>query len=348
MSALVRSEEGSSAWQSVHTGEAEVAVAERAALGTTARVVVWPPQELMHALHAVDCKLSALDDQVSRFREDTELSKLNESNGELFFLSDGFAEAIAMALAAARWTNGLVDPTIGGALVSWGYDRDFAALTPQGQLSTLPSPAPGARSMNLDGRLLRRTPGIVLDLGATAKGLGSDRAAQSAIRAIGHAGGVLVSLGGDVAIAGQSPAGGWPILVAEDPASVDSSSTQEVRLLHGALATSSVLCRRWSRAGREVHHIIDPRTGAPAQGKWRTATVAAPSCVTANAASTALIVGGNEAEEWLLTTGLAARLVGYDGSIRQLGLWPSQDGGLIDIAAPDVLGPRSRALRNVS
>jgi thiamine biosynthesis lipoprotein len=344
----MKSEEESSAWQSVQMGESGVAVAERAALGTTARVVVWPPQELMHALDAVDCELIALDHQASRFREDSELSKLNESNGELFFLSDGFAEAIAMAWAAAHWTNGLVDPTIGGALVSWGYDRDFAALTPQGQLSTLPSPAPGFRSMNLDGRLLRRTPGIVLDLGATAKGLGSDRAVQSAIRAIGHAGGVLVSLGGDVAIAGQTPTGGWPILVAEDPANVDISSTQEVRLLRGALATSSVTCRRWSLAGRELHHIIDPRTGAPAQSKWRTATVAAPSCVTANAASTALIVGGDEAQEWLLMTGLAARLVGYDGSVRLLGLWPSQDGGPIDIAVPDALERRSRALRNVS
>jgi thiamine biosynthesis lipoprotein len=348
MSVLMRSEKEPSAWQSVQMGEAGVAVAERAALGTMARVVVWPPQELMHALGAVDCELIALDAQASRFREDSEISKVNQSNGDLFLLSDGLAEAIAMALAAARWTNGLVDPTVGGALVSWGYDRDFAALTPQGQLSTVSSPAPGFRSMHLDGRLLRRTHGTVLDLGATAKGLGSDRAAQSGIRAIGRAGGVLVSLGGDVAIAGQSPAGGWPILVAEDAASVDNSSAQEVRLMHGALATSSVTCRRWIRAGREVHHIIDPRTGAPAQGKWRTATVAAPTCVTANAASTALIVGGDEAEQWMLTNGLAARLVGYDGSVRLLGLWPRQEGGLIDIAAPDVLGPRSRALRNVS
>jgi FAD:protein FMN transferase len=103
-----------------------------------------------------------------------------------------------------------------------------------------------------------------------------------------------------------------------------------------------------SHGGREVHHIIDPRTGAPAQGPWRTATVAAPTCVTANAASTALIVGGDDAEQWLLTTGLAARLVGHDGSIRLLGPWPSEASGLIDITVPDAVGPRSRALRNVA
>jgi thiamine biosynthesis lipoprotein len=108
------------------------------------------------------------------------------------------------------------------------------------------------------------------------------------------------------------------------------------------------MCRRWNRGGREVHHIIDPRTGVPARGPWRTAAVAAPTCVTANAASTALIVGGGEAEQWLLTTGLAARLVGHDGSVRLLGQWPSQDGGVIDITVSDVVGPRSRALRNVA
>ena len=348
MSVLTRSEEGLAAWQSLQLEEPGVAVAERAALGTTARVVVWPPPELEHALDAVDRELMALDAQASRFREDSEISKLNRSNGEVFFLSDGLSEAIAMALAAAHWTAGLVDPTVGKALVTWGYDRDFAELGLQGQLSTVPSPAPGYRSVHIDGRLVRRTPGTVLDLGATAKGLGSDRAAHSAIRAIGRTGGVLVSLGGDVAVAGNSPAGGWPVRVTENPASIDTSTTQDVRLMHGALATSSVTCRHWKRGQRDVHHIIDPRTGAPAEGPWRTATVAAPSCVTANAASTALIVGGDEAEQWLLATGLAARLVAYDGSIRLLGPWPHQDGGLFDIAMPDAVGPRSRALRNVS
>ena len=348
MSVLMSCEEKSSAWQSVELGELEVAVAERNALGTSARVAVWPPQHLAHVLDAVDRELVSLDAQASRFRQDSEISRLNRSSGELFLVSDGLAEAIAAALASASWTGGLVDPTVGRALVSWGYDRDFAALAPQDQLFSVPDPAPGYRSVHLDGRLVRRAAGIVLDLGATAKGLGSDRAAQSGIRAIGQAGGVLVSLGGDIAVAGQSPAGGWPILVSEDPASLDSSSAQEVRLVRGAVATSSVVCRRWSRGDREVHHIIDPRTGAPAQGPWRTATVAAPTCVTANAASTALIVGGDDAQQWLLTTGLAARLVGHDGSVRLLGQWPSQDGGVIDITVPDVVGPRSRALRNVA
>ena len=349
MSELRKSMEQIPAWEPVLLGEPGVGAAERSALGTTARVVVWPPRELAHALDAVDRELVALDVQASRFREESELSRLNRSRGDVFFLSDGLAEAIAAALAAANWTGGLVDPTIGQALKAWGYDRDFYTLQPQGALPAAASdPAPGCSAVQLDGQILKRPDGTVFDLGATAKGLGSDRAARSAMRAIGRAGGVLVSLGGDVAVAGQSPADGWPILVAESPDSTESSSTQNVRLWHGALATSSVICRRWMRGEREVHHIIDPRTGAPAGGSWRTATVAAPTCIAANAASTALIVGGEEARQWLITTSLPARLVGHDGSVQLVGPWPARDDGPIDITMPDTLGLRSSALRNVA
>jgi len=337
------------AWEPIELREPGVAVAERAVLGTTARVVVWPPRELDRALAAVDRELTDLDIQASRFREDSEISRLNRSRGGVFFLSDGFADAMAVALAAARWTDGLVDPTVGQALITWGYDRDFATMRPSAEPpTTSTAPASGWDSFHLEGRLLRRPPGIVFDLGATAKGLGSDRAARSAFRAIGRAGGILVSLGGDVAVAGQSPDDGWPVLVAEDPASPGSSPTQVVRLRSGALATSSVTCRRWMRGGRDVHHIIDPRTGNPASGPWRTATVAAPTCASANAASTALIVGGEDAARWLTTTGLPARLVGHDGTVRLVGSWPRHDQGPVDTSMLDALTPRISALRGVA
>src|SRR5271169_6128381 len=115
-------------WRRVATGDDVVAVAERAALGTSARVAVWPPDSLGVACAAVDDVLAALDQQASRFREDSELSWLHGAGGGIFVLSDGLAEAIGVALAAARWTGGRVDPTVGGALVCLGYDRDFAAI----------------------------------------------------------------------------------------------------------------------------------------------------------------------------------------------------------------------------
>ena len=168
-------------WQRSDVDEPGVAAAERSALGTTARVVVWPPDQLPRALDAVDRQLVALDQQASRFREDSEISQVNSSASHTFFLSEGLGELLATGLAAAELTAGLVDPTIGGALIAMGYDRDFSAVRKNGlDAPAVGTPAPGWASIELDGRLLRRPAGMVIDLGATAKGVGSDRSARAA------------------------------------------------------------------------------------------------------------------------------------------------------------------------
>jgi thiamine biosynthesis lipoprotein len=321
-------------WRLVDAGT-DVAIAERAALGTDARVALWPPDGLAVALAAVDAELGRLDRQASRFRADSEVYRIARSRHCAHTVSPGLAEAIRVALTAAHWTGGLVDPTVGGALSALGYDRDFAAVaagSPAGgdprapARLPAPGPAPGWRLVTLDGRLLRLPAGTCLDLGATAKGLGADRSAAAAWRAAGH-GGVLVSLGGDIAIAGQPPAGGWPVAIADSSLAGAAAVTQVVRLTAGAVATSSVTCRQWRHGGREMHHIVDPLTGYPADGPWRTVSVAAPRCATANAAATAAVVAGSDAPAWLTQTGLAARLVSHDGAVRRLGGWPAADGG---------------------
>ena len=281
--------------------------------------------------------LAALDLQASRFRPDSELSWLNEAGGGLFMLGDGLAEAVGVALAAARWTGGLTDPTVGAALVSLGYDRDFAAISQggkppgghDGEPPGAPVAAPGWPLVRLDGPLLRLPPGIRLDLGATAKGLGSDRAVRAVMSATGHQGGILVSLGGDIAVAGTPPRDGWPVAVAEEPDQAVPS--QLIRLAAGAVATSSVSARRWRRGDAVLHHIVDPRTGRPAAGPWRTVTVAAATCADANAASTAAIVAGARAQDWLTAAGLPARLTGHDGLVRRLGGWPAGDGAPVPV-----------------
>ncbi len=324
---------GLASWRSIDTGDSAVAVAERDALGTTARLVVWLPESLGTATVAVDHVLAALDLQASRFRPDSEISWIHRGGGGgPFMLSDGLAEAISVALAAARWTGGLVDPTVGDALISLGYDRDFAAIDPDrpGPPGTA-GPAPGWQAVRPDGPLLRLPAGLRLDLGATAKGLGSDRAARAALAAAGRTGGVLVSLGGDIAVAGQPPRGGWPILVADRPDPAGGARTQRVRLAGGAVATSSTTCRTWRRAGQALHHIVDPRTGRPANGPWQTASVAAATCADANAAATAAIVAGQRALDWLAATQLPARLVSRAGDVRYVGGWPDVDGGRIEV-----------------
>jgi len=319
-------------WLRIDTGDDAVAIAERGALGTSARVAVWPPEDLDRALAAVDGTLNALDRQASRFRQDSEISWIHRGTGGLFMLSDGLTEAISVALEAARWTGGLVDPTVGGALIALGYDRDFAAIDPQGsEPPSAPQPVPGWQQVRLNGPLLELPAGVRLDLGATAKGLGADRTVRAVLAADGQDGGVLVSLGGDLAVAGQPPSGGWPILVADRPEDADSSPPQLVRLIAGAVATSSVTCRRWRQGGRLLHHIVDPRTGLPADGPWQTVSAAGLTCADANAAATAAIVAGDRAVDWLATAGVPARLVARDGTVCYVCGWPETIGGRIEV-----------------
>ena len=215
-------------WAMIDIGTATVAVAERDALGTSARVAAWPPYNLARVLAIADTELARLDDQASRFRADSEISAVHRTAGGVHLLSEGLAEAIAVALTAARWTGGLVDPTVGGALEALGYDRDFAAIRRGGAMPPVPARVPGWESVRLDGRCLRLPAGTRLDLGATAKGLGSDRAASAAATAI-TGGGVLVSLGGDIAVAGEAPAGGWPVLVADEQEPVSTADLRSRR-----------------------------------------------------------------------------------------------------------------------
>jgi thiamine biosynthesis lipoprotein len=317
-------------WRRVSTGDTTVAVAERDALGTTARLAVWPPENAGPAMTAVDDVLGALDLQASRFRPDSEISWVHRADGGLYMLSDGLAEAVRVALTAAAWTGGLADPTVGRALISLGYDRDFAAIgAGRSEPPGAPVPAPGWQSVRLDGPLLRLPAGVLLDLGATAKGLGSDRGARAVLAATGNTGGVLVSLGGDIATGGTPPAGGWPIMAADEAGPPGLASGQLVRLARGAVATSSITCRRWQRAGRVMHHIVDPRTGLPADGPWRTVSVAAATCADANAASTAAVVAGDRAQEWLAAAGLPARLVDHDDAVHYTGGWPAGEGAVL-------------------
>jgi thiamine biosynthesis lipoprotein len=164
----------------------------------------------------------------------------------------------------------------------------------------------------------------MLDVGATAKALATDRAAGRIAAALDC--GVLVGLGGDIAVAGPVPPGGWRVLVADDHTQSDPASGQGVTINSGGLATSGTARRRWQRGGRVVHHIVDPRTGVPATG-WRTVTVAAGTCVDANTASTAAVVLGAAAPAWLAERRLPARLVADDGTVCPVAGWPADGAG---------------------
>ena len=300
---------------------------EWTALGTGARLVVTEDAGVEAARHAVETVLGAVDRACSRFRDDSELWALNRAGGRWMDVSPLLLEALGAAVWAAAVSGGAVDPTVGRALRIAGYDRDFAAIAAEGgPLRVRLLPAPGWRALELNERRSRArlAPGAELDLGSTPKALAADRAAAAARSAVG-AGGTLVSLGGDVAVAGTPPDAGWPVLVAEDHDTPLDAEGPVVSITDGGLATSSTTVRRWARGGVELHHIIDPATGTPVRGPWRSATVAAASCLEANTAATAAIVMGAGAAGWLEERGLPARLVGEDGETVTVGGWPEEE-----------------------
>jgi FAD:protein FMN transferase len=295
------------------------------ALGGRTRLVVTRPERLEAARQAVESTLREVDLAYSRFRPDSELSLINCRPGAVQRLSPLLAAAIDAALRGARRSGGAVDPTVGPAMRIAGYDVTFAEVAPRGPALNLRlRPAAGWDRVRFGevSRTVCLPPGVELDLGATGKGLAADLAAAAALEAAGDGAGVLVSLGGDIATAGQPPAGGWVVQVSEDSGAPISRDEEAISIASGAIATSSTTVRRWARGEVVLHHILNPATGLPASGPWRTVSVVAASCLDANVASTAAIVKGEGACAWLREAGLAARLVGTDGRVARIGGWP--------------------------
>ena len=303
-------------------GATATAATEWARWSTTMQVVVTDPGSLLVAREEVDAETDAVEAAASRFRPDSEVCALARSAGQPTEVSELLAEMIGVALTAARRTEGDVDPTIGAAVIALGYDRDFAELhAAPSTASSITIPATW-KMVRLDGRTLTVPAGVLLDLGATAKALAADRCAQRVVHATG--GGVLVNLGGDIATAGPAPEGGWQVLVHDGPEDPASS----IAFPSGAgLATSSTIHRRWRRGADLVHHILDPRTGMSSDPVWRTVTVAAGTCVDANIISTAAIVRGHRALDWIRTLNVPARLVDSDRVVHTVGGWPSPEPG---------------------
>jgi thiamine biosynthesis lipoprotein len=297
------------------------------AIGTTVVVAVADRDQLDRARATVEETIAAFDQTCSRFRDDSELCSLNAAAGQRVKVSPLLFEALGAALRAAQLTDGDVDPTVGQALIALGYDRDFDDVVARpGTGRVRFAPVPGWRTMELDevASTVRVPTGVTLDLGATAKALAADHAAAAAHSACEC--GVLVSLGGDIAFAGPAPADeGWRIRVTDDHRSDVTAPGQWITLGGGGLATSSVTTRSWrADGGSTVHHLIDPATGRSVASTWRTASVAASSCLDANIASTAAIVRGEAAVAWLTQHKLPSRLVDTDGHARHVAGWPEE------------------------
>jgi len=298
-------------------------IARLHALGTTVTLALDHCEALADAQATLCDELHAMDRACSRFRTDSEIWSLYAGDRAVR-VSPLLYEAITVALNVAQRTGGAVDPTVGLAVESLGYDRDFADMAAVGPaLDAGPVAAPGWWCIEHDAsrRTVRVPPGVRLDLGATAKALIADRAAARI--ASSTRSGVLVSVGGDVAVAGPAPEDGWAVAIAVD-SSRPFRAGPIVAVSAGGLASSSTAVRSWHRGSRRVHHIVDPATGDAASEYWQLVSVAAVSCVDANAASTAAIVWGERAAERLASMGLPARLVRHDGAVITVAGWPTE------------------------
>lgn len=303
----------------------QTATARWSAWSSTVEVSVVEAGALTLAREVVKQEMAAMDLAASRFRPDSELVRLNALAGTTQTVSPLLAEAVEAALWAAEVTDGAVDPTLGASLAALGYDRDIEQVLhahgPAGGYESALSPPPRFvgrwQDVEVSGDRLTLPRGVALDLGAVAKALTADRAAAAAARRTGSF--VLVSIGGDLATAGAPVP--WSVRVCERPGDVAGTL---ITAYGGGLATSSTLARSWRRAGRTMHHLLDPATGLPAVGPFRTATVAAATCVEANAASTAAVVRGHDARRLLEGWGLPARLVDRSGRAHVVGGWPEE------------------------
>jgi thiamine biosynthesis lipoprotein len=303
--------------------------------GLEATVTVTRPEAIADAVRLVRAVVAEVDAACSRFRTDSELARLGPQLAHGAAASPLLALLVQGALEAASLTGGDVDPTLGRDMDALGYDRDIvsvrvspdtAAPTDRGTARAVAAGRgttrrpEGWRRVSVTGRTITVPSDIRLDLGATAKAIAADRAAARVHTELGC--GVLVSLGGDLATAGPAPRGGWQVTVqdlADDPA-------QQTTLAPGfAMATSSTQKRRWQHAGAQVHHILDPRFGLPAEPVWRSVTVAAPTCLEANAYTTAAVVRGFGAVDWFRHEDIPGRFVDRNGRTIHTGGWPAED-----------------------
>ena len=264
--------------------------------------------------------LDDIDRACNRFREDSDLSRLNRAEGDVE-VSARLVRALVAAQRASRLTDGLCDPTVLTSLEALGYDRDYDAIDVVEDTPLDLHPAPGFAALNFDegSRTVRKTSDVRIDLGASAKALVADLVCDD----VAPTGGVIVEIGGDVCARGRGPEGPWVIGIS--PTLTITGLEPRIALENGAIATSSNDVRTWRRGAQVVGHIIDPRTGYSAVSPFAAATVIDTDCVSANAFATAALLWGEDAVWHIAQAGRSARLVRHDGTVEFVGAWPREE-----------------------
>jgi len=237
-------------------------------------------------------RIDELEARWSRFRADSEITRLNQRSGWATGLTADSYLLVDHAVAGWWWTAGRYDPTVLHAVEAAGYDRSFELVQASHPSLRAAEPAPGCAGVLLDPYLQAVTfpVGVGFDPGGIGKGLATDLVVDLLLAE--GARGACVCLGGDGRVAGEPPVGGWRVGVA-NPYNSDELLTV-VRLGNHGIATSSRMVRRWSAGGTVRHHLIDPRTGYPADSGLDSVTVIAGDAWVAEILTKAAFVAGAE------------------------------------------------------
>ena len=285
------------------------------AMGTTVALLL-PSAASEQATQSVADLFATWEQALSRFRPDSELSRLNAQVGQPVVVSPLLLRVLTAALDAAEATQGIYDPTLLRQLIALGYDRSFDTLSGSvPATSTLVVGGGAWRGIQIDRgkRLVMLPDGAQLDFGGIAKGMAVD-AALDLLREHGVTA-ALVNAGGDLGMLGTPPAlDHWP---------VQTPTGEVVALRGGALATSGIGRRQWMQGGQRRHHLLDPRSGESARSGLWSVTVAADRCMQAEvAAKAALILGPAAGVNFLQQHRLSGLLIREDGTCSATGAWP--------------------------
>lgn len=268
-----------------------------------------------------------MERRLSRFRPDSELSRLNLRSGDEVTVSPELFRVLDAAQEFCRVTVGVFDPAVLPQLEAAGYDRSFELIpeiSPDRASTPACKPAGSLRQVRLDARRLtvRAPPGVRLDLGGIGKGYVVDRAAEL----MDEVGDFLIDAGGDIFASGKGPDGlGWPVSVA-NPFDVEAEDVSVLRLWDEALATSTTAVRRWERGGQTLNHLIDTRTGQPIGNNVVSVSVIAPSATEADVlAKTALMLGHEKGRSLLESQRAAGLFVLGDQTCRRTRDWPGDE-----------------------
>lgn len=294
------------------------AAIEHRALGVECTLVVTDVDALGPASRLFRHRIAEVDAAASRFRADSEVSRLAALPGIDGVVTERVSpllrDLVADALWAADATDGLVDPTLGRAMEAAGYDADLAEVIARGPRRT-PSVTAGSTLGDLsvdDAGTLTMAAGCLLDLGSTGKASTADRIARELAATL--PGGFLVDLGGDIALSGEPPAGGWVVTVDDG---------RGLALTTQGVATSGTNRRRWVVDGQVRHHLLDPTSARPVRRTWSQVTCLGATALEANAASTAACVLGDAAPMWLIGRRVPARLQPEVGAVICTPGWPA-------------------------